>query len=144
MLDRGENQPAPLRKTHYRNAVGIDAVLALQKVEGPEGIQGQTIWRAAAVGLDAARTKAVDRERHKAPGCDPFAPAFVKLLPISIATMQQHDGGRGTCAIGLPQIALERKRTGKRTFDFDDDRRRFSRKACTHISEKVRETGGKE
>jgi len=55
--------------------------------------------------------------------------------------MQQHDGGRGTCAIGLPQIALERKRTGKRTFDFDDDRRRFSRKACGRISEK--ECGGK-
>jgi hypothetical protein len=50
--------------------------------------------------------------------------------------MQQYDGGRGACIIGLPQIALERMWTGKRAFDFDDDRRRFSRNACDRISEK--------
>src|SRR5260370_39296866 len=125
-FDRCERQPAALRKAQHRNAGRINEGLPHQKVQNSVCIKGQINWSAAVAGvLDAARTETVDGERHIAPGCDPLSPALVEPLPIPIASMQQHDSGRGAWNICLPQIALQRLRTGKRALEFDHGRGRF-------------------
>ena len=126
--------PATLRKTQHRNAIRIDERRAHQKIQGVVGVHDQIERSAVAAVLEAARTEAVHGERHIAPGRDPFPPAFVEPAPISVAAMQQYDGGRGARTIGLPQITLERMGTGQRALDFDDGRGRFSRKARSRIS----------
>ena len=120
---------------------GIDEWLPHQKAQGPVRIERQINWGAAPAGVfDAARTKTVDGERYIAPGCDPLSPAFVEPPPIPIAPMQQHDGGRGACAVCLPQVTLQRKWAGKRVLEFNDGRGRFgrSRGAFDRVSDQER------
>src|SRR6185312_4012783 len=90
-----------------------------QKMQGAGGVGGEIVGGAVAASVDAARTKAVDRERRIAPGCDPLAPTVVDLPPVSIAAMQQDDGRRGSRAVRTSQIALQRMRTRQRRFEFD-------------------------
>jgi hypothetical protein len=54
--------------------------------------------------------------------------------------MQQHHGGRGPCAGRLPQIALQRLRTGNRALEFNDPRGRLrpGRGACARNAGKKR------
>src|SRR3978361_419371 len=119
VFDRAESERATLRKTQHHDARGIDEWLLHQEVQRPIRIEGHIDWRAAAAGvLDAAWTKAVDGERHIAPGCDPHSPALVEPPPISVATMQQHHSGRGTSAIRSSEVALQRLWAGKRIFEF--------------------------
>ena len=139
VLNRYQGEPAALRKSQRRDPRRIDEGLAYQEVEGTVGIEGEIGRRAAAAGvLDAARAEAVDGERHIAPGRDPFAPALVEALPIAVAAVQQHHGGRGVGTVGLPQIALQRLRAGQRIFELDDGRSRLRHqrgalgRACDH------------
>ena len=95
-FDRRQRQPATLREADGGNARGVDEWLLHQKAQRPVGIECQIDRSAVVAGLlEAARTEAVDGERHIAPGCDLLSPALVEPPPVSVAAMQQHDGGGG-------------------------------------------------
>ena len=126
-LDGRERLPGALRKSEHGDARRIDEGLLRQEIQRAVGVAGEIDRRAAAAGLrQPARSKTVHGERHIAPGSDPLSPALIQPLPVSIATMQQHDGGRGARAAGLPQIALQRLGTRERILEFDDGRGRLS------------------
>src|SRR5947209_2793307 len=88
VLDRGEREPAALRKSEHRDPGGIDERLPHQEIQGPVGVEREIYGRAAVAGvLDAARPETVDGERHIAPGRDRLAPAFIQPPPVAIARM---------------------------------------------------------
>ena len=124
-----QREPAALRKAEHGDAVGIDERHAAPGIPAPGRRRAGSIDRraAAAGAFQAARTEAVDGERDIAPGSDPLSPAFIELLPISIATMQQHDGGRGAGGARLPQITLQRLRYSQAGSRF---RRRSASDSC--------------
>ena len=101
-FDRHQGQPAALRETDRGDAIGIDRWIAAPESSGP-GRRPRPNRSGAAVRrcFEAARTKAVHRERHIAPGRDPLAPAFIEPPPVAIAAMQQHDRGRGARIVRL-------------------------------------------
>src|SRR5665213_4275136 len=115
VFDGDKCEPAALRKAERRDARGIDEGLPRQIVQGAIGVEAEIDRRAVVAGvLQTARPETVDRQRHITPGGDPLAPALVEPQPIAVATMQQHDGGRGARAAGLTQIALQRLRLDER------------------------------
>src|SRR5215216_4723427 len=108
-----------------------------QKMQGPVGVGGEIVGSAVAASLDAARTKAVDRERRIAPGRDPLAPTVVDVPPVSIAAMQQDDCRRGSRAVRTSQIPLQRMRTRQRRFEFNGgaDRLGSRCRTCERMSD---------
>ena len=110
-LRRREGNPGACRKANRSHTVRIDEGLARQEDESPVGIrpaleEGDKRVRRARV-IDATRCIAVDEQEDIASG-DEFIgqPLLCRVMHPGTA-VQSDDGGKGTCAIGLGQIALD-------------------------------------
>src|SRR6201999_4013991 len=95
-----------------RDAVAIDEGLLHEEVQRAIGVEDRRWRRTTGTGAaEAARTKAVYRERNIAPGYEQLAPALVERAPAAIAAMKQYDRRRSTAVAGLSQVTLQRLRT---------------------------------